>query len=206
MSPAILFGLATSLGFGAMQLNTGLNVLVDMPVSKWSQVGIIGAITCVAVLSVISGLDRGLKWLSVFNLGLALLMLVFVLVLDPTLFIIRFLLDATGGYLTQLIELSLSTDPMGGHEWQKSWTIFYWMWWIARSPFVGIFIARISHGWTIREFRAASPSREHLAPGGRRGCARKPVDGFRCGRAASVGDSGVCLYQPAPGTEARIPC
>ena len=147
-----LFGLATSLGFGAMQLNTGLNVLVDLPVSKWSQVGIIGFITSVAVLSVISGLDRGLKWLSVFNLGLALLMLLFVLALGPTLFIIRFLLDATGGYLTQLIELSLSTDPMGGSEWQKSWTIFYWGWWIAWSPFVGIFIARISHGRTIREF------------------------------------------------------
>ncbi|XOZ35165.1 BCCT family transporter [Halomonadaceae bacterium KBTZ08] len=70
----------------------------------------------------------------------------------PTLFIIRFLLDATGGYLTQLIELSLSTDPMGGSEWQKSWTIFYWGWWIAW----------ISHGRTIREFRAASPGRHYL--------------------------------------------
>lgn len=147
-----LFGLATSLGFGAMQLNTGLNLLTGMPVSQWTQVGIIGAITTVAVLSVISGLDRGLKWLSLFNLGLALLMLVFVLVLGPTLFLIRLLLDATGGYLQQIIELSLSTDPMGGSEWQKSWTIFYWGWWIAWSPFVGIFIARISHGRTIREF------------------------------------------------------
>jgi choline/glycine/proline betaine transport protein len=147
-----LFGLATSLGFGAMQLNTGLNLLTGMPVSTWSQVGIIGAITSVAVLSVISGLDRGLKWLSVFNLGLALLVLLFVLALGPALFVIRLLLDATGGYLQQLIELSLSTDPMGGSEWQKNWTIFYWGWWIAWSPFVGIFIARISHGRTIREF------------------------------------------------------
>jgi choline/glycine/proline betaine transport protein len=147
-----LFGLATSLGFGAMQLNTGLNLLVGLPVSQWSQVAIIGAITTVAVLSVISGLDRGLKWLSVFNLGLALLLLLFVLALGPTLFLIRFLLDATGGYLAQLVELSLSTDPMGGSEWQKDWTIFYWGWWIAWSPFVGIFIARISHGRTIREF------------------------------------------------------
>ena len=85
-----LFGLATSLGFGAMQLNTGLNVLVDLPVSKWSQVGIIGSITGVAVLSVISGLDRGLKWLSVFNLGLALVMLLFVLALG---YLLRLLLD-----------------------------------------------------------------------------------------------------------------
>ncbi|WP_440995735.1 BCCT family transporter [Arhodomonas sp. SL1] len=147
-----LFGLATSLGFGAMQLNTGLNLLIGLPVSQWSQVGIIATITMVAVLSVISGLDRGLKWLSVFNLALALLLLLFVLALGPTLFLIRFLLDATGGYLQQLIELSLSTDPMGGSEWQKGWTIFYWGWWIAWSPFVGIFIARISHGRTIREF------------------------------------------------------
>jgi len=147
-----LFGLATSLGFGAMQLNTGLNVLTGMPVSQWSQVGIIGAITTVAVLSVISGLDRGLKWLSLFNLGLAMLMLLLVLFLGPTLFLIRLLLDATGGYLQQIIELSLSTDPMRGSEWQKKWTIFYWGWWIAWSPFVGIFIARISRGRTIREF------------------------------------------------------
>ena len=147
-----LFGLATSLGFGAMQLNTGLNVLVDMPVSHWWQVGIITAITAVAVLSVISGLDRGLKWVSVFNLVLAISFMLFVLFAGPTLFILRFLLDSTGGYFQQLIELSLHTDAIGGSEWQKDWTMFYWAWWIAWSPFVGIFIARISRGRTIREF------------------------------------------------------
>ena len=147
-----LFGLATSLGFGAMQLNTGLHELIGLPVSHWVQVGLIATITGVAVISVLSGLDRGLKWLSVFNLSLALLVLTFVLVLGPTLFIIRFLLDSTGSYLQQIVELSLSADALGGSEWQKDWTIFYWGWWIAWSPFVGIFIARISRGRTIREF------------------------------------------------------
>ncbi|WP_018138437.1 MULTISPECIES: BCCT family transporter [unclassified Thioalkalivibrio] len=147
-----LFGLATSLGFGAMQLNTGLNVLVDMPVSHWWQVGIITAITAVAVLSVISGLDRGLKWVSVFNLVLAISFMLFVLIAGPTLFILRFFLDSTGGYLQQIVQLSLHTDAIGGSQWQKDWTMFYWAWWIAWSPFVGIFIARISRGRTIREF------------------------------------------------------
>ncbi len=147
-----LFGLATSLGFGAMQLNTGLNVLVGLPVSPWFQVGIIGSITAVAVLSVISGLDRGLKWLSVFNLSLAMSVLLFVIIAGPTLFILRFLLDSTGGYFQQLVAMSLRADAFGGSQWQKDWTMFYWAWWIAWSPFVGIFIARISRGRTIRQF------------------------------------------------------
>ncbi len=147
-----LFGLATSLGFGAMQLNTGLNVLFDMPVSHWYQVGIITGITLVAVFSVLSGLDRGLKWVSVFNLGLAVVFMLFVLFAGPTLFILRFLLDSTGAYLQQLVEMSLYADAIGGSQWQKDWTMFYWAWWIAWSPFVGIFIARISRGRTIREF------------------------------------------------------
>ncbi|MEF8794644.1 BCCT family transporter [Thiohalorhabdus sp.] len=147
-----LFGLATSLGFGVMQLNAGLNYLVGMPVSHWYQVALIAGITSIAVLSVISGLDRGLKWLSIFNLVLALVVLAFVLVAGPTLFIVRFLLDSTGGYLQQLIQLSLTADAVGSSDWQQEWTMFYWAWWIAWSPFVGIFIARVSRGRTIREF------------------------------------------------------
>ncbi|WP_019590284.1 MULTISPECIES: BCCT family transporter [unclassified Thioalkalivibrio] len=149
-----LFGLATSLGFGAMQLNTGLNVLFGMPVSGWFQVGIIGAITFVAVMAVISGLDRGLKWMSLANLWLATALLLFVLLAGPTLFIIRFFLDSIGEYLNHIVQLSLTAGAMQEAEWQKSWTIFYWAWWIAWSPFVGIFIARVSRGRTIREFIA----------------------------------------------------
>ena len=149
-----LFGLATSLGFGAMQLNTGLNVLFGMPVSGWFQVGIIGAITFVAVMAVISGLDRGLKWMSLANLWLATALLLFVLLAGPTLFIIRFFLDSIGEYLNHIVQLSLTAGAMQEAEWQKDWTIFYWAWWIAWSPFVGIFIARVSRGRTIREFIA----------------------------------------------------
>ncbi|AGY92154.1 hypothetical protein SPICUR_05905 [Spiribacter curvatus] len=147
-----LFGLATSLGFGAMQLNTGLNELVGMPIDPLWQVGIIASITGFAVLSVISGLDRGLKWLSMFNLGLALLLLAFIFIAGPTLFLVRFFLDSIGGYFQQLVGMSLSTGAMKSTEWHKDWTMFYWGWWIAWSPFVGIFIARISRGRTIREF------------------------------------------------------
>lgn len=121
-----LFGLATSLGFGAMQLNTGLNVLFGLPVSHWVQVGIIASITFVAVLSVLSGLDRGLKWLSQFNLALALALMAFVLLAGPTLFIINFFLDSLGGYFQNLIQMSLTADAIGGGGWQQDWTIFYW--------------------------------------------------------------------------------
>lgn len=121
-----LFGLATSLGFGAMQLNTGLNVLFGLPVSHWVQVGIIASITFVAVLSVLSGLDRGLKWLSQFNLALALVLMAVVLLAGPTLFIINFFLDSLGGYFQNLIQMSLTADAIGGGGWQQDWTIFYW--------------------------------------------------------------------------------
>ena len=147
-----LFGLATSLGFGAMQLNTGLNTLLGLPVGPAWQVGIIATITGFAVLSVISGLDRGLKWLSIFNLSLALLLLAFIFLVGPSLFLVRFLLDSVGGYFQQLIGLSLSTGALQGSQWHEDWTMFYWGWWIAWSPFVGLFIARISRGRTIREF------------------------------------------------------
>ncbi|QGM21854.1 BCCT family transporter [Spiribacter sp. 2438] len=147
-----LFGLATSLGFGAMQFNTGLNVLLGVEVSPTNQVIIIGAITALAVIAVVSGLDRGLKWLSLFNLFLAAGFMLFVFATGPTLFLIRFLLDSTGAYFQQLIGMSLYTGAVEQSEWQKDWTMFYWGWWIAWSPFVGIFIARISRGRTIREF------------------------------------------------------
>lgn len=147
-----LFGLATSLGFGALQLNTGLNVLAGVPVSPLYQVVIIACVTSIAILSVVSGLERGLKWLSVFNLGLAMAVLMFVVAAGPTLFILRFFLDSAGGYLQQLIGMSLTADAIGGSVWQKDWTMFYWAWWISWSPFVGIFIARVSRGRTIRQF------------------------------------------------------
>lgn len=147
-----LFGLATSLGFGAMQLNTGLNVLIGMPVGPLFQIGLIAGITTIAVISVVSGLSRGLKWLSMFNLALAVGLMVYLFIAGPTLFNIRFLIDSTGNYLQQIIQLSLWADAPNESEWHKEWTMFYWGWWIAWAPFVGIFIARISRGRTIRQF------------------------------------------------------
>lgn len=147
-----LFGLATSLGLGAKQLNTGLNILAGIPVGTGYQVAIIACITTVAVISVITGLARGIKWLSIFNLGLAFALILFLFIAGPTLFNIRFLIDSTGNYLQQIIQLSLWADAPNESEWHKEWTMFYWGWWIAWSPFVGIFIARVSRGRTIREF------------------------------------------------------
>ena len=147
-----VFGLATSLGLGAIQLNTGLNTLLGVPVSTGYQVLIIATITTIAVGSVVSGLHKGLKWLSVLNLVLALGVMLFFLVAGPTLFNIRLLMDSTGTYFQELIQLSFWADAVGGSEWHREWTIFYWGWWIAWSPFVGIFIARVSRGRTIREF------------------------------------------------------
>ncbi len=153
---ATLFGLATSLGLGVMQLNTGLNILTGMAVSVGNQVLLIAAITAIAVGSVVSGLHRGLKWFSIFNLGVAVLLILFLFFAGPTLFNLRFLVDSTGNYLQNLIQLSFWNDAMSDSEFQKGWTIFYWAWWIAWSPFVGIFIARVSRGRTIREFVAGA--------------------------------------------------
>ncbi len=166
---ATLFGLATSLGLGVMQLNTGLDRLGVMSESTMNQVILIAVITAIAVGSVVSGLHRGLKWFSIFNLTVAVLLILFIFVVGPTLFNLRFLVDSVGNYLQSLIHLSFWNDAVGSSpyegEWgddvpasafQRDWTVFYWAWWIAWSPFVGIFIARVSRGRTIREFVAGS--------------------------------------------------
>jgi choline/glycine/proline betaine transport protein len=153
---ATLFGLATSLGLGVLQLNTGLNVLAGLEVSVANQVILIGLITLIAVVSVVSGLHRGLKWISMFNLALVTLLMAFIFLTGPTLFILRFFFDSTGEYLQNIVRLSFWNDAVGGSTFQKDWTIFYWAWWLAWSPFVGIFIARVSRGRTIREFVAGT--------------------------------------------------
>jgi len=147
-----VFGLATSLGLGAMQVNSGLNHLFGIERSTTVQVVIIALITGAATLSLVSGLDKGIKRLSELNMSLAVLLLLFVFVAGPTLFLLRFYADNIGNYLDKLIRTALWAAPFEGLEWQKSWTLFYWGWWIAWAPFVGMFIARISRGRTIREF------------------------------------------------------
>ncbi|MGF1605420.1 MAG: BCCT family transporter [Rhodothalassiaceae bacterium] len=149
---ATTFGVATSLGFGAAQINTGLNALFGVEISLGFQLMIVAVITGFAVISVASGLDRGIKLLSEGNLWLSIGLLGFVLVFGPTAYLIESFLQATGDYLQNIVWMSLWTDVNMNRGWQADWTTFYWGWWISWSPFVGMFIARISRGRTIREF------------------------------------------------------
>lgn len=147
-----LFGLATSLGLGAAQINAGLSELFQTEISTNSQVLIIILITFFAIMSLVLGLDKGIRRLSEFNMVLAVLLLTFILILGPTAALLRGLPDHLGNYLQNLPGMSLSTHPFQSLDWQKAWTIFYWAWWLSWAPFVGTFIARISKGRTIREF------------------------------------------------------
>jgi choline/glycine/proline betaine transport protein len=149
-----MFGLATSLGLGAMQVNTGLAHLGLMPVSTTNQLILIASITLIATASVIAGLERGIKFLSEINMYLGLGLVLAVFLLGPTIFLLSSLVQSIGYYLQNLVGTTFRTDAFIGTEWQSSWTMFYWAWWIAWSPFVGMFIARISRGRTIQEFIA----------------------------------------------------
>lgn len=157
---ATLFGLSTSLGLGVQQINAGLNALSGqylgsaVPETAIVQVVLIAVITGVATLSVAAGLESGVKRLSTVNLYLMLAFLGFILIVGPTLYILGGFVQSTGFYLQNLPALSFFTESFVGGEggWQSGWTIFYWGWWVAWSPFVGMFIARISKGRTVREF------------------------------------------------------
>ena len=149
---ATLMGLATSLGLGVKQVNAGLNFLFGFQVSTTSQVILIAVITGLATISVVSGLDGGVKRLSQWNMGLAALLMLFLLIAGPTVYILRGFTQNFGYYLTKLPEISLWAETFRETNWQGSWTVFYWAWWISWSPFVGMFIARISKGRTVREF------------------------------------------------------
>jgi len=147
-----LFGLATSLGLGAMQINAGLARLYDVPLSSSVQVGVIAVITAGATTSVVLGLDRGIRRLSELNVALATLLLLFVVFAGPTSALLEAFPARLFDYVAALVPLGTGYQTLGPVEWQKGWTLFYWAWWIAWSPFVGMFIARISRGRTIREF------------------------------------------------------
>jgi choline/glycine/proline betaine transport protein len=147
-----LFGVATSLGFGVTQINAGLNTLFDVPISETVQLILIAIITGLATISVVAGLDAGIKRLSEFNLYMAVALIAFVFLVGPTLFLISAFVQNIGDYLDQFATLTFNLDAYGDGEWVGSWTLFYWGWWISWSPFVGMFIARISRGRTVREF------------------------------------------------------
>ncbi|MBH0333815.1 glycine/betaine ABC transporter permease [Brevibacillus brevis] len=149
---ATAFGVATSLGLGTLQINGGLSHLFGLPSSTTVQIVIISLITVLFLLSATTGLDRGIKYLSNTNLVFALLLLLLTLVLGPTSFIFDAFTSTLGSYLNNLISMSLRLTPFTQGTWVANWTLFYWSWWIAWAPFVGMFIARVSKGRTIKEF------------------------------------------------------
>ena len=151
---ATAFGVATSLGFGAVQINAGLNYLFGIEINITSQFIIIGVVTILFVASAWSGLSKGIKYLSNTNLVLALALLGFIVILSPTLLIFNMFTDSFGGYFSHLVQMSFGTAPLDStdRKWLDNWTIFYWAWWISWAPFVSMFIARVSKGRTIREF------------------------------------------------------
>jgi choline/glycine/proline betaine transport protein len=154
-----VFGVATSLGLGVLQISSGLSFLgIISDPGNLTYVVLIGLITAIAVVSVVTGVKKGIKWLSNFNIGLASALLLFVLIAGPTLFILRDAVQSTGLYLQNLLALSFDTTALQGDDgasWQGSWATFYWGWWISWAPFVGVFIARISRGRTVRQFVVA---------------------------------------------------
>ena len=148
---ATLFGLATSLGYGAAQASSGLNFLFDVPLGNTTQIVLVIGITAIALFSVVAGLDAGVKRLSEINMILAALLLLFVVAVGPTLDIVTGFFGNLGAYFQHLPALS---NPVGRDDanFSQGWTAFYWAWWISWSPFVGMFIARVSRGRTVREF------------------------------------------------------
>jgi BCCT family betaine/carnitine transporter len=148
---ATLFGLATSLGFGTQQALAGLNHLFGVPTGDVAKVVLIAAITGAALISVLRGLDGGVKILSEINIALAALLLIFIIAVGPTAAIFEIIISGGIAYVTEIIPLSM---PFGREDanFSQGWTSFYWAWWISWSPFVGMFIARVSRGRTVREF------------------------------------------------------
>jgi glycine betaine transporter len=149
---ATLFGTATSLGLGAQQINSGLNYLFQTGETPTIALAIIVVMTVLFILSAVTGVGKGIQYLSNINMVLAVLLLLFLAGAGPTVFILNTLTEAIGGYLSTLIPMAFRTAAFSDGKWLGTWTIFYWAWWISWAPFVGVFIARISKGRTIREF------------------------------------------------------
>ncbi len=149
-----LFGVATSLGLSTLQLASGVDYVFGIPSTTATQLIILGTITAIASVSVALGLDRGILRLSQLNILLAVALMLFVLVMGPTVLILKGMIESTGGYAQNLPWMATWTETFQGTDWQRGWTVFYWAWTISWAPFAGIFIARISRGRTIRQFVA----------------------------------------------------
>ncbi|WP_404400108.1 BCCT family transporter [Pelagibacterium halotolerans] len=147
-----MFGIATSLGLGVTQINAGLNYLIGLPMGPLVQIPLIAVITLFATISVVTGLDKGIRILSETNLVIAVLLMIFVLFMGPTADLFRDFVQNIGLYLDTLLLRTFNIYAYEPTPWVDSWTLFYWAWWISWSPFVGMFIARISRGRTVREF------------------------------------------------------
>lgn len=147
-------GVATTFGLSAMQITGGLSHISPIPNNAWTQLIIITIVTALFLLSTASGVDKGIKILSNINLTVAGLLLVFVIVIGPTLFIAESFVTTLGGYISNIVPMSLTLTPFSESEWLGTNTIFFWAWHISWAPFMGLFIARISRGRTIREFMA----------------------------------------------------
>ncbi|MDV2685236.1 BCCT family transporter [Alkalihalophilus lindianensis] len=154
---ATLFGVCASLGLGAQQINAGLNYLVGLPINFTVQVIIIGIITVLFIISATTGIKKGIKYLSNTNMILATLLLLMMVIVGPTLFLLNLFTHTLGQYIQNLPQMGLRISPFNEESaaWTQAWTIFYWAWWISWSPFVGMFIARVSKGRTVREFVVA---------------------------------------------------
>ncbi|WP_033221372.1 BCCT family transporter [Kitasatospora phosalacinea] len=149
---ATVFGSATSLGLGAIQVAGGLGYVTDVRATEGVELVVIAALGSAFVLSAMSGVHRGVKWLSTTSVVLACLLMVFVFVVGPTVFVLDALPSTVGGYLSDLAVFATQTGAFTDEDWLGSWTIFYWAWWLSWAPFVGTFIARISRGRTVRQF------------------------------------------------------
>ncbi|MDR4307094.1 BCCT family transporter [Chelatococcus sambhunathii] len=149
---ATLFGTATSLGLGAQQINTGMNFLWSTGTSVGISLAIIIVMTVLFILSAVSGVGKGIQFLSNMNMVVAIFLLLFIAVVGPTVFIMNTFAESLGDYVRDIVGMSFRTAAFSDGKWLGSWTIFYWAWWVSWAPFVGVFIARISRGRTIREF------------------------------------------------------
>ncbi|KAB3534052.1 BCCT family transporter [Alkaliphilus pronyensis] len=151
---ATVAGVATSLGLGTLQINSGLNYMFGVPENATVQIIIVAVVTVLFMISAVTGLDKGIKFLSNVNVSLASILVLITLIVGPTLLIINSFTEGIGMYAGEFIRDSFHIEAFGNGEWFGWWTIFYWAWWIAWAPFVGTFIARISKGRTIKEFVA----------------------------------------------------
>lgn len=149
---ATVFGIATSLGLGAMQVNAGMHDLFGVPNSLFVQLTVIAVATVLFIISINTGLEKGIQFLSNAAMILSFAIMLLIMIVGPTMTIIKVFFNTTGLYISDFIHMSLRLKPFGEGEWIASWTLFYWAWWIAWAPFVGMFIARVSKGRTVKEF------------------------------------------------------